>query len=92
MDLATLGQCVDVDLWNWTTPDGRSLRAATDFVGTYAGREADWPYPELDTSEVVGLYDILRRGGWAWHDPTLTARAGLYDARLASDEITLRLP
>lgn len=92
MDLAMLGQCVNVDLWNWKAADGRSLRAATDFVGAYAGREGDWPYPELDKSEIVGLYDILRRGGWAWRDPAMAAQAEVYDARMASDEITLRSP
>lgn len=92
MDLAMLGQCLGVDLWTWRTPDGRSLRAATDFVGAYAGREGEWPYPELDKSEIQGLYDILMRGGWAWHDQGLTTKAEVYEDRMSDDEITLRLP
>ncbi len=91
-DLAQTGQCVGVDLWNFQTADGRSLRAATNFVAGWAGRESEWPYPELDKSETLGLYEVFQRGAWAWGDVDLAADAALYRDRNAAMDLNLRLP
>lgn len=91
-DIAQLGQCVGVDLWNFQTEDGRSLRSATNFVAGWAGREAEWPYPELDKTETSGLYEVLQRGAWAWSDPGLAAKAALYQERNAEIDLNLRVP
>jgi len=91
-DLADLGRCVGVDLWDFSTPDGRSLRAATNFVGAYAGREQDWPYPELDKSETIGLYEVLQRAAWAWDDASYAEKARLYADRHADSALNLRTP
>ncbi|MGV3577923.1 alginate lyase family protein [Brevundimonas sp.] len=91
-DLAQLGSCVGVDLWNWSSEDGRSLRNATDFMAGWAGRETEWPYPELDKTETQGLYEVLLRGAWAWNDAELAADAALYAERNADLDLNLRLP
>jgi len=91
-DIAQLGQCVGVDLWNFQTEDGRSLHAATNFIAGWAGREGEWPYPELDKTETSGLYEVLQRGAWAWSDPALAAKAALYQARNADLDLNLRVP
>lgn len=91
-DLAQLGQCVGVDLWNWSSEDGRSLRGATNFMAGWAGRETEWPYPELDKTETQGLYEVLLRGAWAWNDAELGADAALYAERNADLDLNLRLP
>ncbi|NBW11161.1 MAG: alginate lyase [Caulobacteraceae bacterium] len=91
-DIAQLGQCVGVDLWDFHTGDGRSLRGAANFVAGWAGREGEWPYPELDKTETSGLYEVLQRGAWAWSDPALAARAALYQARNAELDLNLRVP
>lgn len=91
-DLAQIGQCVGVDLWRFQTADGRSLRAAARFLGQWAGRETEWPYPELDKAETQGLYEVFQRGAWAWSDPELAAAAALYRERNAELDLNLRLP
>lgn len=91
-DIAQLGQCVGVDLWNFRTEDGRSLHSATDFVAGWAGREASWPWPELDKTETSGLYEVLQRGAWAWSDPALAAKAALYRERNVELDLNLRVP
>ena len=91
-DLAQLGQCVGVDLWDFHTDDGRSLRGAADFVAGWAGREGDWPWPELDKTETSGLYEVLQRGAWAWSDPALASKAALYQERNAGLDLNLRVP
>lgn len=91
-DLAQIGSCVGVDLWNWSSEDGRSLRSATTFMAGWAGRETEWPYPELDKTETQGLYEVLLRGAWAWNDAELGANAALYAERNADLDLNLRLP
>jgi hypothetical protein len=49
-DVAQFAQCLGVDLWNARAPNGRTLRSAFDYVAQYAGREKEWPYPELRRS------------------------------------------
>jgi hypothetical protein len=63
-DVAEMGQCVGVDLWDYDD-GGKGLKRATDFVTGYHGRMAEWPYPELrpDTDE---LDELLRRAALAW--------------------------
>jgi hypothetical protein len=91
-DLAQIGGCVGVDLWNWSSEDGRSLRSAANFMAGWAGRETEWPYPELDKTETQGLYEVLLRGAWAWNDADLGADAALYAERNADLDLNLRLP
>ncbi|MGQ2991434.1 MAG: alginate lyase family protein [Brevundimonas sp.] len=92
MDVAQLGQCVGVDVWGYRTPDGRSLAKAVDFLDDWAGREREWPFPELNPDETGGLYEVLLRGAWAWSDPELARKAELYRARNRTADINLRLP
>ena len=91
-DMADIGRCVGVDLWNFQDTDGRSLQSATGFVAQWAGRERQWPYPELDRNETSGLYEVLRRGAWAWSNPELEAKASLYADRHDDLDLNLRLP
>jgi hypothetical protein len=58
----------------------------------WAGRETEWPYPELDKTETTGLYEVFQRGAWAWSDADLAADAALYRERNAELDLNLRLP
>lgn len=91
-DLADLSTCVGEDLWGWRTQDGRSLRGATDYVASFAGRTETWPWPELDKSETAGVYEVLARGAWAWGDTELAEKAALYSREYEALELNLRLP
>jgi acetyl esterase/lipase len=46
-ELARLGKMVDVDLWNYETENGRSIRKAYEFLMPYIATDKEWPYPEL---------------------------------------------
>jgi len=91
-DLADLGRCVGVDLWTYAGPQGQSLRSATDYIAAYAGREQDWPHPELDKSETIGLYEVLLRAGWAWDDAGYAEKARAYAPRNPGSDLLLRIP
>jgi hypothetical protein len=91
-DLADEARCVGVDLWGYRTEDGRSLRAAVEFLAPWAGREDDWRWPELDKTETLGLYEVFQRAAWAWRDPGYADKAAIYADRNADLDLNLRTP
>src|SRR6266571_1311206 len=61
MELATLGERVGVDLWNFQTKDGRSIRKALDFLTPIALGESKWQYQELGGLKPESLFPLMRR-------------------------------
>jgi len=90
-DLATLGQCVGVDVFSHVGPQGQSLRSATDAVAAYSGRTSQWPWPELNRDETIGLYEVLQRAAWIWNDRAYRDKAEVYDTTHADEDLALRL-
>jgi hypothetical protein len=66
--LADLGQRVDVDLWNYRTPDGRSIRAALDFLLPFATGQHPWPHQQISRFDPKELLLPLRRAAIASKD------------------------
>ena len=91
-DLADEARCVGVDLWGYRSEDGRSLRAAVDFLTPWAGREQEWRWPELKKTETDGLYEVFQRAAWAYEDPAYAAKAALYAERNDKLDLNLRVP
>ncbi|MBV7259798.1 alginate lyase family protein [Erythrobacter crassostreae] len=46
--LATIAECVDVDLWNAQLYDGRGLSTAREFLAGYSHDLANWPFQDRD--------------------------------------------
>jgi hypothetical protein len=68
MSLARLGEHVDVDLWNYRTADGRSIRQAVDFLASYAAGEKKWDYQQLGGWMPESFAAILRRAAAKYPD------------------------
>jgi hypothetical protein len=49
--LANMAQTVDVDLWNFETPDGRSIRKALDFLLPYVQGKKRWENQQITSLE-----------------------------------------
>jgi hypothetical protein len=67
--LATLADRVGVDLWNYRTADGRSIRKAVDFMLPYTKTPPEkWPYQQIVTLDRSELAPILHQAAVAYHD------------------------
>ncbi len=66
MLLARFGENAGVEVWESSTPDGRSLRAALGYVAPYADPAKPWPKQDLESVErsriLALLADALRYG------------------------------
>ncbi|HYW73094.1 MAG TPA: alginate lyase family protein [Pyrinomonadaceae bacterium] len=69
MLLATLGQRAGIDLWNYQTPDGRSIRRALDFLTPVALGEKKWNYQEIEGGvKPESLFPLMRRAAAVYRD------------------------
>jgi hypothetical protein len=67
MLLARLGENVGVDLWDYKTADGRSIRKALDFLMPFALGQK-WTYQQLGEWPPQQLYPLIRRAGEHYND------------------------
>ena len=70
MQLATLGERVGVDLWNFQTKDERSIRKALDFLTPIALGEKKWQYQEIGGVRPELLFPLMRRAAAVYRDKT----------------------
>jgi Alginate lyase len=57
--LATLASAAQVDLWEYTGPDGAGIRKALDFVAPYAKNLQKWPYQQANARPTDHLIAAL---------------------------------
>jgi hypothetical protein len=50
--LARIGEQVGVDLWNYESPDGGSLRRALEYVFPYVAGEKEWPHEQIEEFDI----------------------------------------
>ena len=67
MELATLGENVGVDLWNFQTKDGRSIRKALEYLYPFATGEK-WKYEQIEGFDPKALYPAMRRAAAHYND------------------------
>jgi hypothetical protein len=73
--VARLAEEAGVDLWNFRTSDGRSLRAALDYLVPFASG-ARWPHPQIAPIEWEGVAPLLERAASVWKAEQYRALAG----------------
>jgi len=67
--LARLGESVDVDLWNYRTADGRSLRGALDWMVPYATGKKPWTHKQITKATFAPMVTLLRQAANAYQEP-----------------------
>ncbi len=73
MLLARLGESVGVDLWNYQSRDGRSIRRALDYLVPVAFGEQKWTYQQLGEWPPQMLFPLMRRAAARYRDPQFLA-------------------
>lgn len=73
--VAALGDRVGVDLWNYETADGRSLRKGVDFLVPFATGDRQWPYKQITPLRRSALHPVLRMAAVGWKNPNFRAVA-----------------
>lgn len=68
MLLARLGENVGVDLWNYQTVDGRSIRRALDYLVPVALGEQKWTHQQLGEWPPQMLFPLVRRAAVKYND------------------------
>ncbi len=67
--LATLARNAGVDLFNYSTVDGRSLRKGLDFLIPYANNEKEWKWVQLKEFKHDMLAQLSRQAAVTYNDP-----------------------
>jgi hypothetical protein len=65
-DGAVLGERVGLDLWNYTSPNGRSLRLALDWLAPYATGDKAWEHQQISPSKLKEAATVYRRAANAY--------------------------
>jgi len=68
MTLARLAEHVEVDLWNYKSPDGANIRAAIDFLGPFATLERNWTYQQINGFDAELLHPLLDKAAAKYPD------------------------
>jgi Alginate lyase len=90
-DLASLGECFNIDLWSYQDSEGRGLRSAATFLSSYAGKESTWRWPE-QKMETLFFYGALRRAARAYQDRDLWLQSEQYRERYRKHRMNLLFP
>ncbi|NOT48577.1 MAG: alginate lyase family protein [Acidobacteria bacterium] len=69
LSLAKLGESVNVDLWNYTTKDGRGIRKAIEYLAPFAAGKK-WEHQVLTPLEPERLNRLIRLAGRKYTDKT----------------------
>lgn len=80
--VARLAKDAGVDLWNFRTTDGRSLRGALDYLVPFADGTAGWPHPQITPFEPTDLVPLLVQGAEAWKADRYTTIAARLRAQI----------
>jgi len=60
MHLAVLGEFIGVDLWNYQSPSGGSIRKALDYLLPYSLNHDNWEYKQIDRFSNDSLFPLLQ--------------------------------
>ena len=59
--LAALGEKTGIDLWHYSTSDGRSIIKALDYLCGFTDPLHPWPYQQITDSNPAELVPLLRQ-------------------------------
>lgn len=94
---ARLGEQLGMDLWNFETRDGRSMRRALEYLADYATEKNPWPHAMIrgwETDQVL-IASLLRRASLKYRQPAydqMIKRLNRVDASTERFQLLYPLP
>ena len=89
--LAALAKHVGVDLWNYSTSDGRSIRTALDHLIPYAYKEKKWEWTQIKELNPENLIPVARQASVVFGEKKyVKVWEQLYSRTRESDKIVLQ--
>ena len=73
MLLARLAENLEVDLWNYQTKDGSSIRRALEYLYPFAVGDQKWTYQQLGGFDGRALFPLVRRAAAHYQDEKFKA-------------------
>lgn len=83
--LATLGEKAGIDLWHYSTPDGRSILKALDYLAAFTGSAKPWPDKQITEMKDADLVPLLYQAACRFPDLAYARLA----RKLEGDQVTL---
>ena len=72
---ASFADNAGVDIWHYTTADGRSIRKALDWLLPYAMGEKKWEYKQIHNYTKSNLYYLLLQAASHYNNPAYSTAA-----------------
>jgi hypothetical protein len=72
--VATFGDCLGIDLWQFTTQDGRTLRRAVDWTLPYVAGKS-WDYAQITPQKFDVVFALLCQAGIKYGEPNYLSTA-----------------
>ena len=66
--LASLGECVGLDVWNFKTRDGIGIRRGVDYLARFVSG-GEWAHQQIAPREYAVFYTLLWQAASKWNDP-----------------------
>lgn len=96
LELAELGRQWGIDLMNFESAEGRSLKRAFDWLLPYWSGEKEWTLPQIDTFSYDRAFDCMRLAAYLYlemdFEPTTAKLVGLSDDEKSQQFINLIVP
>lgn len=73
--LARIGDHVKVDIWDYVTADGRSLKKAVDYLVPFISGEKQWENKQITDFKVKTFFDLFVMASDAYHTDVYTNAA-----------------
>ncbi len=85
--LAAYGRDLGVDLWNYRSDDGRSLRGAFNWLASYINGEREWAWKDIDEPGWHRYYFVLLQADAAYPDAGFGKVAKRFEPEKGSSDV-----
>ncbi|HEX4946408.1 MAG TPA: alginate lyase family protein [Blastocatellia bacterium] len=89
LTVATMGEKVGVDLWQYEIKDGRSLRRALEYLAPFAFGAKEWPHKQITQWSLEDYFTLLRRAAGKYPDERFRALLAKVPAVNPADRFVL---